>query len=33
LQGEIARLDDEGRRQMLSLLTQALNSGELEGRF
>jgi len=33
LQGEIARLDDDGRRQMLSLLTQALNSGELEGRF
>lgn len=33
LQGEIAGLDDEGRRQMLSLLTQALNSGELEGRF
>ncbi len=33
LQGEIARLDDEGRRQMLSLLTQALNSRELEGRF
>ncbi len=33
LQGEIARLDNEGRRQMLSLLTQALNSGELEGRF
>ena len=33
LQGEIARLDDEGRRQMLSLLTQALNSGELEGRL
>ena len=33
LQGEIARLDDEGRRQMLSPLTQALNSGELEGRF
>ena len=32
-QTEIARLDDEGRRQMLSLLTQALNSGELEGRF
>ncbi len=33
LQGEIARLDKEGRRQMLSLLTQALNSRELEGRF
>ena len=33
LQGEIARRDDEGRRQMLSLLTRALNSGELEGRF
>jgi len=33
LQGEIAQLDDEGRRQMLILLTQALNSGELEGRF
>jgi hypothetical protein len=33
LQGEIARLDNDGRRQMLSLLTQALNSGELEGRF
>ena len=32
-QTEIAQLDDEGRRQMLSLLTQALNSGELEGRF
>jgi len=33
LQSEITRLDDEGRRQMLSLLTQALNSGKLEGRF
>ncbi len=32
-QSEIAGLDDEGRRQMLSLLTQALNSGELEGHF
>ena len=33
LQSEIAGLDDEGRRQMLGLLTQALNSGKLEGRF
>ena len=33
LQTEIARLDAKGRRQMLSLLTQALNSGELEGHF
>jgi len=32
-QGEIARLDEDGRRQMLRLLVQALNSGELEGRF
>jgi hypothetical protein len=33
LQGEISRLDNDGRRQMLSLLTQALNSGELDGHF
>ena len=33
LQAEIARLDDDGRRQMLSLLAQAMNSGKLEGRF
>lgn len=33
LQAEIARLDEEGRKLMLSLLTQAFNSGELEGRF
>jgi hypothetical protein len=33
LQGDIAGLDDEGRKQMLSLITQALNSGELKGNF
>ena len=32
-QAEIARLDDEGRRQMLSLLSQAISSGELDGHF
>jgi hypothetical protein len=33
LQTEIAQLDAKGRKQMLSLLTQALNSGELDGHF
>jgi len=32
-QSEIARLDDQGRRQMLSELAQALSSGQLEGHF
>ena len=33
LQGEIATLDKESRREMLGRLTRALNSGELEGRL
>ena len=33
LQTEIARLDQAGRREMLRKLTQALNSGAIEGRF
>lgn len=33
LQGEIAKLDEAGRTEMLSKLTQAMNSGQLEGRL
>ena len=33
LQSEIALLDNEGRRQMLSQLARAMNSGELKGHF
>jgi hypothetical protein len=33
LQASIARLDPQSRREMLNLLTQALNSGELDGQF
>ena len=33
LQSEIALLDEDGRRQMLSLLTRAMSTGELEGHF
>ena len=33
LQGEITKLDEVSRREMLRKLTQALNSGELQGRF
>ena len=33
LQGEIAKLDAASRKEMLSELTRALNSGELEGRL
>lgn len=33
LEMEIARLDAAGRREMLRKLTQALNSGTLDGRF
>ena len=33
LQGEIAKLDAASRKKMLSELTRALNSGELEGRL
>ena len=33
LQGEIAKLDEAGRKEMLSGLTRALNSGQLEGRL
>lgn len=33
LQMEIAKLDAQGRKQMLRRLTQALNSGELDGRL
>ena len=33
LQMEIAKLDDSGRKEMLQMLTQALNSGDLEGRL
>ena len=33
LQGEIARLDEASRTEMLRELTRALNSGQLEGRL
>jgi len=33
LQGEIAKLDNAGRKEMLGRITQALNSGQLEGRL
>ena len=33
LQGEIAKLDEAGRKEMLSKLIQALNSGGLDGRL
>ncbi len=33
LQAGIATLDQEGRRQMLSLISKALSSGELKGNF
>ena len=33
LQMNIARLDDAGRKEMLSKLTHAMNSGRLDGRF
>ncbi len=33
LQGEIAKLDEAGRTEMLRNLTRALNSGQLEGRL
>ncbi|MFZ2508862.1 MAG: hypothetical protein WAW79_10385 [Steroidobacteraceae bacterium] len=33
LQGEIARLDEAGRRQALGKLVRAINSGLLEGRL
>jgi len=33
LQSEIARLDEDGRRRMLSRLARAMSSGELKGQF
>ena len=33
LQGEIAKLDEASRTEMLRMLTRALNSGQLEGRL
>jgi hypothetical protein len=33
LQGEIAKLDNAGRKEMLGKLVRAMNSGELEGRL
>ena len=33
LQSEIARLDPEGRSQLLSQIARAINSGKLEGEF
>jgi len=33
LQMDIAKLDEAGRKEMLSKLTHAMNSGRLEGRF
>jgi hypothetical protein len=33
LQGDIAKIDEAGRREMLGKLTRAMNSGELEGRL
>jgi len=33
LQAEIAKLDDASRRQMMSKLVRALNSGDIKGRL
>ena len=33
LQAEIAKLDESGRKQMMSKLIRALNSGDIKGRF
>lgn len=33
IQADIARLDPEGRRQMMGQLVRAINSGEIEGTF